>query len=118
MFVCAIRGILSALKTEKNVKIDFAIAILVIICGFCFRISCIEWIVCILCIALVLFAELINTGIETVVDLYTREKNELAKKAKDISAGAVFILAINVAVVGLIIFLPKLIDQAQILLNR
>ena len=51
-----------------------------------------------------------NTAIETVVDMFTREKNELAGKAKDISAGAVLILAIASAIVGGIIFIPKIIE--------
>ena len=52
----------------------------------------------------------INAAIETVVDMFTREKNELAGKAKDISAGAVLILAIASAIVGGIIFIPKIIE--------
>ena len=74
------------------------------------KISINEWIICITLIGLVLSAELMNTAIETVVDMFTREKNELAGKAKDISAGAVLILAIASAIVGGIIFIPKIIE--------
>lgn len=109
-FICAINGIFNALKTEKNLRFDMFVALIVIIAGFVFKINTGEWITCLLSIALMLFAELINTAIETVVDMYTREKNELAGRAKDIAAGAVLIMAINVAIVGLIIFVPKLLE--------
>ncbi len=109
-FVCAARGIKEAIKTEANLKFDILVAIVIIAFGFIFRINMIEWIVCILAIGVMLFAELMNTAVEAVVDLYTREKNPQAGKAKDISAGAVLVLSINVAVIGLIIFVPKIID--------
>lgn len=109
-FVCAIKGIKEALKTEANLKFDFIVAIIIIACGFVFKIEMIEWLFCILSIGAMLFAEVMNTAVEAVVDLYTREKNEQAGKAKDISAGAVLILSLNVAVIGGIIFIPKIID--------
>ncbi|MBR2704068.1 MAG: diacylglycerol kinase family protein [Clostridia bacterium] len=109
-FVCAARGIKEAIKTEANLKFDILVAIIIIACGFFFRINMVEWIVCILAIGVMLFAELMNTAVEAVVDLYTREKNKQAERAKDISAGAVFILSINVAIIGLIIFIPKVVD--------
>lgn len=109
-FVCAARGIKEAIKTEANVKFDILVAIIIIACGFLFKISMVEWIVCILSIGVMLFAELMNTAVEAVVDLYTREKNKQAEKAKDISAGAVLVLSINVAIIGFLIFIPKAID--------
>ncbi len=68
-----------------------------------------EWAILILTIGLVISCELINTAIEAVVDLITEEYHPLAKVAKDTSASAVFIFAIVAVVVGLIIFLPKII---------
>lgn len=109
-FVCAARGIKEAIKTEANLKFDILFAIIIIACGFFFRINMVEWIVCILTIGVMLFAEVMNTAVEAVVDLYTREKNEQARKAKDISAGAVLVLAIVSAVIGAIIFIPKIIS--------
>lgn len=109
-FVCAIRGIKEALKTETNLKFDIVAAIIIIVCGVFFKINIIEWMICILAIGAMLFAEIMNTAVETVVDLYTREKNKQAGKAKDISAGAVLVLSINIAIVGLIIFIPKIIE--------
>lgn len=106
--VCAIRGVVNALKTEKNLRIDFIIAICIIAFSFAVKISFFEWMVCLVSIGLMLSAELFNTAIEYFVDMYTREKNEMAGKIKDISAGAVLILSLNIAIVGIIIFLPKI----------
>lgn len=108
-FSYAINGWIQALKTELNLKFDFIMAILTILLGLILRISFYEWMICIILIGVVLSAELMNTAIETVVDMFTREKNELAGKAKDISAGAVLIIAITSAVIGGMIFIPKII---------
>lgn len=107
-FICAINGIKQSLKSEKNLKIDFIIAIFVIIAGFIFKINFIEWIICIISIGLVISAEIMNTAVETIVDMFTREKNELAGKAKDMAAGSVLLIAITTAIVGTMIFLPKI----------
>lgn len=109
-FFYAIRGCRQALKTETNLRFDFIVAIIVIICGFIFKINYLEWIACIISIGFVLSAEIMNTAIETVVDMYTREKNKYAEMAKDISAGAVLIIAISAFIVGVIIFIPKIIN--------
>ena len=108
-FVYAIRGLKKAIKTEKNLKIDCIMAILVVISGIVLKINTAEWIICILLIGIVISAELMNTAIEAVVDMYTREKNTLAERAKDVAAGSVFVVACMSAIVGLIIFIPKII---------
>lgn len=107
-FKYAIRGILSSFKTERNMKIHIFIMILVIIAGFILKINKYEWIACILCFAIVISGELFNTAIETVVDMVMPYKNDKAKIAKDIAAGAVLTLAIGAAVIGVIIFVPKI----------
>ena len=109
-FKYAITGIISSFKTERNMKIHILIAILVVLLGSILKISKTEWILCIFAIAMVICAELFNTSIETIVDMITKEKNEKAKIAKDVSAGAVLITAIGAAIVGLIIFLPKIVQ--------
>lgn len=68
-----------------------------------------EWIACLLCMGLVIGTEMINTAIEAVVDLASPQQHPLAAKAKDIAAGAVLIGAILSVIIGIIIFLPKLI---------
>ena len=107
-FFYAGRGIISALKKERNLKIHFGIMLLVIIAGFYFKISIQEWITCIILFGLVISLELVNTAIETTVDIAMPEKNEKAKIAKDVSAGAVLVAAIVSAIIGLMIFIPKI----------
>lgn len=107
-FKYAIEGICTSFKTERNMKIHALIMILVIILGILFKINKQEWITCIICFSLVIGGELFNTAIETVVDIIMPEKNDKAKLAKDISAGAVLVLAIGAAIVGLLIFIPKI----------
>lgn len=107
-FKYAFEGIVSAFKTERNMKIHTVIMFLVIIAGILFKINRYEWIMCIICFAMVIGGELFNTAIETVVDMVMPYKNDKAKAAKDIAAGAVLVFAIGSAVIGLIIFIPKI----------
>jgi len=90
-------------------RIHAVIALLVVVCGFIFDISRTEWMLCVLCFGLVFGAELINSAIERVVDLASPDRHELAKNAKDMSAGAVLVCAVFSAIVGLIIFVPKVL---------
>ena len=108
-FKYAIEKKISSFRTEQNMKIHVFIMIVVIILGIILKLSALEWIILTIVIALVISAELFNTTIETVVDMITKEKNEKAKLAKDVAAGAVLVLAIGSVVVGLIIFIPKIL---------
>ena len=105
-FKYAFEGIISSFKAERNMKIHTLIMILVIIAGFIFNITKAEWIICIILFGIVISAELFNTAIETIVDLVMPEKNKKAKLAKDVSAGAVLILAIASGIIGILVFLP------------
>ena len=100
-------------KKIKSMKNSFKYAIeglyTGIIFGIILKISKIEWIICIILFGLVISAELMNTAIENVVDLVTMEKNQKAKIAKDVAAGAVLVTAISSAIIGFIIFLPKIL---------
>lgn len=107
-FKYAFEGILEGLKTERNMKIHFSIMILVIIFGIMLKISKAEWIICIILFGLVISLELVNTAIENTVDLIIQEKHPKAKLVKDAAAGAVLISAISSAIIGLIIFIPKM----------
>ncbi len=109
-FKYAFEGIFTGIKEEQNMKVHIVIMILVIIFGIMLKISTIEWIICIVLFGLVISMELINTAIENTVDLVTKEKNEQAKIAKDVAAGAVLVSAIASAIIGLIIFVPKVIS--------
>ena len=108
-FSYPIKGLRYAYKNEQNLAVDVGIALLVIIFGFLFRINKYEWAILVLTIGLVISCELINTAIEAVVDLVTEEYHPLAKVAKDTSAAAVLVFALVAVVVGLIIFVPKII---------
>ena len=108
-FKYAFEGIFTGIKEEQNIKIHIAIMILVIIFGIMLKISKTEWIICIILFGLVISMELINTAIENTVDLITKEKNEQAKIVKDVAAGAVLVSAIASAIIGLIIFVPKIL---------
>lgn len=89
-------------------KIHCTVAALVVIAGILCRISRQEWMVCLILFGLVMSLELVNTAVESVVDLVTEERKPLAKIAKDTAAGAVLIAAIMAAIIGLMIFIPKI----------
>lgn len=104
----AIEGIRSCICKERNIRIHIVIMICVILCGCIFQIDQSEWIVCFLLFAIIISMELMNTAIETVVDLCCPEYHVLAKRAKDVAAGAVLVSAFFAVIIGLMIFLPYL----------
>ena len=108
-FRYAFEGIFTCIRHERNMKIHCVMAVLVVIGGFVLHISQIEWFICLILFGLVMSLEMVNTAIEATVDLVTQERTPLAKKAKDVAAGAVLISAIMAAIIGCIIFIPKLI---------
>ena len=101
-------GIVSAFLSERNMQIHVTIMFLVIFFGIYFQISLPEWITCLLLFGVVISSEIMNTAIEAVVDIAMPEKNPKAKLAKDLSAGGVLVLAVVAAIIGLLIFLPKI----------
>ena len=109
-FKYAIQGFLMSFKKERNMKIHFFIMIAVIILGLVLKITKFEWIICIILFGIVIGGEMFNTAIETTVDIAMPYKNPKAKIAKDVSAGGVLILSITSAVIGCLIFIPKIIQ--------
>ena len=109
-FSYPIKGLRYAYRNEQNLAVDLGVAAIVIIFGIILKVSLIEWAVLFLTMGLVIACELINTAIEATVDLITEDYHPLAKVAKDTSAAAVFIFAIVAVLVGMIIFLPKIIS--------
>ena len=107
-FSYAFNGLKCFFKTQHNVWIHLCVLKVVIIAGFYFNISTAEWIYISLAAGFVLVAEAFNTSIEVLVDLVSPQHNEKAGLIKDIVAGAVLISSITAAIVGTIIFLPKL----------
>jgi undecaprenol kinase len=105
-FTYAIEGILIALRSEKNMRFHLFFSIIVLLVSYCFSITKTEWLFILFAIGGIFALELANTAIERVVDLVTAEYHPLAKQAKDLAAGAVFVYAILSVVIGIIIFLP------------
>ena len=109
-FKFAFKGMRNLFKTEPNAVIHLIAAILAIGLGFFFSISTTEWCFVIFAIALVFCAEAFNTSIEHLTNLVSPDYNELAGKTKDAAAAAVLFVAIGAALVGIIIFLPKIMN--------
>jgi len=109
-FKFAAKGILYAVKSQPNLWFHLVATIAVIALGFIFTIATAEWLFIIFAIGFVLSAELFNSSVEKIVDLVQPEEHKLAGQAKDMAAGAVLISAVIAAVIGLMIFLPKIIN--------
>jgi len=108
-FRYAFRGLAEMLSSQPNARIHLASATLAVFAGFFFRISSLEWVAIVLCIALVFALEAVNTALEYLTDLVSPDFHPLAGKAKDVAAAAVLVAAAGAAAVGLIIFLPKIL---------
>ncbi len=106
-FRCALEGIWEAFQSERSMKIHVASVAAVIAAGILLSISLWEWIACVVLFGLVIGAELGNTAIETAVDICSPQPDPRAKRVKDIAAGAVLVVSLAAAAVGLMIFLPK-----------
>lgn len=109
-FIYAKDGIVYTIIYEQNFLLHLIAALLVVLLGFFFKITTIEWVLVIIAIALVLVAELVNSSIEALTDLITLEENKLAKIAKDTASGAVLVMAMLSIIMGLIIFVPYIIE--------
>lgn len=109
-FKFAFNGIKLLITREHNAWIHCFAAVCVIIAGFTFGISTTEWIAVTFAIGTVLAAEAVNSSIEAIADFVSPGYNEAIKRTKDLAAGAVLILAIAAAIVGLIIFVPKIME--------
>jgi diacylglycerol kinase len=107
----ALQGWAYFFRKETNGQIQAVIAMLVIIAGFVFGISAEEWLWILLCIGLVLALEMVNTAIETLANRLHPERHPDIKIVKDVAAGAVLWASVMSVMVGLIIFLPKIIDK-------
>lgn len=108
-FKYAFSGIGACFRSERNMKIHVTILCLVVLGGILCEINFMEWLICLILFGLVLSAELINTAIETTIDLCMPNLHPKAKLAKDTAAGAVLVLAMVAALIGLLIFIPKLV---------
>jgi len=108
-FSFAFNGLKILMTEEHNARIHLVAAICAVIASIVFEISAFEWIAVMVAIGLVFALELMNSAIESIADFVASEKNEKIKKIKDLSAAGVLISAITALIVGLIVFLPKIL---------
>jgi len=107
-FSHAMRGIRIFFATTPNAIIHIIVAIFVVVMGFYFEISTFEWLALVLAMGLVFVAEALNTAIEIDMNLTSPEFHPYAKDTKDVAAGGVLLAALVAVVVGLIVFVPKI----------
>lgn len=111
------QGVCFLWNTELSFRIHFVVGTLTIIAGFVLKISLLEWVAVAICIMSVMAAEAFNTAFEILADTVHPEKNEGIGKAKDISAGAVLLIAIAAFAAGGIIFFPKMWELGKTILK-
>ena len=104
----AVAGIVHAFKTQRNMRIIFAIAILTVLAAVITYTTRFELIAIVISISLVFFAEMMNTAIEAVVNMITNKYHDLARIAKNVSAGASLIVCVNALIVGYLVFYRKM----------
>lgn len=103
-FLFAMQGLRTAVRTERNIKVMLLAGVAVVVAGLVVGLDLLSWAIIVLCCGVVIAAELLNTAVETIVDLVSPEFHPLAGRAKDIAAAAVFSLSMLVAVVGVLVF--------------
>lgn len=108
-FKTAVSGIAWAIRTQPNFRVHLVLSVAALIAGWLFRVSSLEMLILIFTIVLGLSAEMINTAIESMTDLITREYRAEAKIAKDVSAGMMLVTAIGALTVAAVIFLPHIL---------
>ena len=107
-FGYAWKGIRCCIGKEQNLSFHLIATVVTVIAGFLLEITRIDWMIVILCIGVVIAAELFNSAIEKLVDLVSPERHPIAGQVKDIAAGAVLVCAATAAIIGLIVFIPYL----------
>lgn len=105
---CAIEGVLWTARTQKHMRWHFLCAAAVLFAALFFKVPAVDFLLLTLAITLVLFAEIINTAVEVVVDLVSPDYHPLAKQAKDVAAGAVLLATCGAAVVGYVVFSSRI----------
>ena len=117
-FNFAFEGIIHVLRTQRNMRIHFAVAFVVLVAALIVNVTKLELIALLISITFVLIAEMLNTGIEAAIDIATTSFDPMAKIAKDIAAGAVLIATVNAILVGYLVFSGKVADRSSNLLDR
>jgi diacylglycerol kinase len=109
-FSYAFNGLKILLAEEPNARVHLLAAIIVVIAGVVLEISTSDWIAVVFAIGFVITAEIINSSIENIADFVSPEKHEKIKKIKDLAAAGVLISAVTALIIGVIIFLPKILE--------
>jgi diacylglycerol kinase (ATP) len=117
-FNYAFEGIIHVLRTQRNMRIHFGVAFIVLVAALIVNVAKLELIALIISITFVLIAEMLNTGIEAAIDIATTSFDPMAKLAKDIAAGSVLIASVNALAVGYLVFSGRLADRSGRLLDR
>ena len=117
-FNYAFEGIIHVLRTQRNLRIHFVVAALVLVAALAFGVDKLELIALLLAIAFVLITEMINTAVEAAIDVATTSFDPMAKLAKDIAAGAVLIASVNAIAVGYLVFSGEVADRSSSFLDR
>ena len=117
-FNFAFEGVIHVLRTQRNLRIHFAVAFAVLIAAVAVGVDRIELIGLLISISFVLIAEMLNTALEAGIDVATTSFDPLAKLAKDIAAGAVLIATVNAVAVGYLVFSDKIVNHSSALIDR
>jgi diacylglycerol kinase (ATP) len=117
-FNFAFEGIIHVLRTQRNMRIHFLVAVVVLVTAVAIGVSRMELIALLLAIAFVFIAEMINSALEQAIDVATTSFDPLAKLAKDIAAGAVLIATVNAVAIGYLVFSGEVSDRSSRLLDR
>jgi diacylglycerol kinase (ATP) len=117
-FNFAFEGIIHVLRTQRNMRVHFAVAIIVLVAAVWVGVSKLELIALLLAIAFVFITEMINSALEQAIDVATTSFDPLAKLAKDIAAGAVLIATVNAVAIGYLVFSGEVAERSSHLLDR
>src|SRR5438045_6281777 len=117
-FNCAFEGIIHVLRTQRNMRIHFLAAVVVLVAALAVGVSKLELIALLLAISFVFITEMINSSLEQAIDVATTSFDPLAKLAKDVAAGAVLIATVNAIAIGYLVFSGQIANRSSRLLDR
>jgi diacylglycerol kinase (ATP) len=117
-FNYAIEGIVYAVRTQRNMKIHMVVTLIVLTACFFYDLNKLELLIIAITVTMVIFAELVNTAVESAIDATTNYYHPLAKIAKNVAAGAVLVTAVNAVLVGYIIFWDKFTDITFVVIDK
>jgi diacylglycerol kinase (ATP) len=117
-FNFAIEGVIHVLRRERNMRVHFALATVVLVLAFAYDVTRVELMALMIAISFVLIAEMINTAVEEMIDLSTKTYDPRAKIAKDVAAGAVLVSAVVAATIGYLVFVDRIRAPTYHLLNE